>query len=89
MKIYVSRPWSSSRNASLGLCQCEKDDWRIVQKGLWTSVMSPYEERYVDVKFIGDTSGSVSIAVDEGLVPLVPCCVWSCTLDLNSFIDTD
>lgn len=55
------------RNASLGLCQCEKDDWRIVQKGLWTSVMSPYEERYVDVKFIGDTSGSVSIAVDEDL----------------------
>ncbi|KAJ6757593.1 TRANSMEMBRANE PROTEIN (DUF2215) [Salix koriyanagi] len=55
------------RNASLGLCQCEKDDWKTVQKGLWTSVMSPYEERYVDVKFIGDTSGSVSIAVDEDL----------------------
>ncbi|KAJ6877386.1 hypothetical protein NC651_030197 [Populus alba x Populus x berolinensis] len=55
------------RNASLGFCQCEKDDWRIVQKGLWTSVMSPYEERYVDVKFIGDTSGAVSIAVDEDL----------------------
>jgi hypothetical protein len=35
--------------------------------------MSPYEERYVDVKFVGDPSGSVSIAVDEGLVPLVPC----------------
>ncbi|KAG6750814.1 hypothetical protein POTOM_045329 [Populus tomentosa] len=55
------------RNASLGLCQCEKDDWRNAQKGLWTSVMSPYEERYVDVKLIGDTSGSVSIAVDEDL----------------------
>ncbi|XP_011034290.1 PREDICTED: uncharacterized protein LOC105132460 [Populus euphratica] len=55
------------RNASLGLCQCKEDDWRIVQNGLWTSVMSPYEERYVDVKFIGHTSGSVSIAVDEDL----------------------
>ncbi|CAK7341535.1 unnamed protein product [Dovyalis caffra] len=54
------------RNASLGLCQCEKDDWRTVQKGLWRSVMSPYEERYVDVKFISDTSEYVSIAVDEG-----------------------
>eukprot|EP00258_Populus_trichocarpa_P030908 XP_024446927.1 uncharacterized protein LOC7491061 isoform X6 [Populus trichocarpa] len=55
------------RNASLGLCQCEKDDWRAVQKGLWRTAMSPYEERYVDVKFVGDTSGSVSIAVDEDL----------------------
>ena len=85
----MSRPWNICRNASLGLCQCEKDDWKTVQKGLWTSVMSPYEERYVDVKFIGDTSGSVSIAVDEGLIPLAPCNAWFCTPDLNSFIDTD
>ena len=70
---FMSHPWSTRRNASLGLCQCEKDDWRAVQKGLWRTAMSPYEERYVDVKFVGDTSGSVSIAVDEGLVPLVPC----------------
>ncbi|XP_061943962.1 uncharacterized protein LOC133668209 isoform X3 [Populus nigra] len=55
------------RNASLGLCQCEKDDWRAVQNGLWRTAMSPYVERYVDVKFAGDTSGSVSIAVDEDL----------------------
>ncbi|KAG6736216.1 hypothetical protein POTOM_061056 [Populus tomentosa] len=55
------------RNASLGLCQCEKDNWMAVQKGLWRTAMSPYEERYVDVKFVGDTSGSVSIAVDEDL----------------------
>ncbi|KAG5224275.1 DUF2215 domain-containing protein [Salix suchowensis] len=34
------------------------------------TVMSPYEERYVDVNFIGDTSRSVSIAVYEGLIPL-------------------
>ncbi|KAL3565127.1 hypothetical protein D5086_033173 [Populus alba] len=55
------------RNASLGLCQCEKDNWMAVQKGLWRTAMSPYEERYVDVKFVGDTSGSVSIAVDEDI----------------------
>ncbi|KAJ6858449.1 hypothetical protein NC652_040897 [Populus alba x Populus x berolinensis] len=64
---FISHPWSSRRNASLGLCQCEKDNWRAVQKGLWRTAMSPYEERYVDVKFSGDTSGSVSIAVDEDL----------------------
>ncbi|KAG6737554.1 hypothetical protein POTOM_059082 [Populus tomentosa] len=64
---FMSHPWSTRRNVSLGLCQCEKDNWRAVQKGLWRTAMSPYEERYVDVKFSGDTSGSVSIAVDEDL----------------------
>ncbi|KDP39653.1 hypothetical protein JCGZ_02673 [Jatropha curcas] len=54
-------------NASLGLCHCEKEEWKAVQKGLWSSVMSPYEERYVDVKFIGEISGSVTIAVQEDL----------------------
>ncbi|KAI3743371.1 hypothetical protein L1987_61078 [Smallanthus sonchifolius] len=53
------------RNASLGLCQCEKDDWRSVQKGLWSSTMSPYEQRFVDVKFIGRVSGSVTVTLDE------------------------
>lgn len=28
--------------------------------------MSPYEEKYVDVKFISEISGSVSITVEEG-----------------------
>ncbi|KVI00026.1 Transmembrane protein 194 [Cynara cardunculus var. scolymus] len=46
------------RNASLGLCQCEKDDWRSIQKGFWSSVMSPYEQRFVDVKFVGGVSVS-------------------------------
>ncbi|XP_024982700.1 uncharacterized protein LOC112519028 [Cynara cardunculus var. scolymus] len=53
------------RNASLGLCQCEKDDWRSIQKGFWSSVMSPYEQRFVDVKFVGGVSGSVTITLDE------------------------
>ncbi|XVF30737.1 hypothetical protein REPUB_Repub16aG0084300 [Reevesia pubescens] len=53
------------RNASLGLCKCENDDWKGVQKGIWHTVMSPYGERYIDVKFIGDVSGSVTIAVEE------------------------
>jgi hypothetical protein len=29
--------------------------------------MSPYEDRYIDVKFIGEASGSVTVAVEEGL----------------------
>lgn len=28
--------------------------------------MSPYEDRYVDVKFIGEISGSVTVSVEEG-----------------------
>lgn len=28
--------------------------------------MSPYEDRYVDVKFIGDISGSIAVSVEEG-----------------------
>ncbi|XP_044471129.1 uncharacterized protein LOC123200081 [Mangifera indica] len=54
------------RNISLALCQCEKDEWKAIQKGgVWSSVMSPYEERYIDVKFVGGVSGSVSVAVEE------------------------
>ncbi|XP_009365256.2 uncharacterized protein LOC103955106 isoform X2 [Pyrus x bretschneideri] len=53
------------RNNTLGLCQCVEDDWKILQKGLWISVMSPYDDRYVDVKFIGKIPGSVTITVEE------------------------
>ncbi|KAI9185217.1 hypothetical protein LWI28_005353 [Acer negundo] len=54
------------RNASPGLCQCEKDEWKAIQKeGIWNYIMSPYEERYVDVKFDGKVSGLVSVAVVE------------------------
>ncbi|KAL5837384.1 hypothetical protein ACOSQ3_014553 [Xanthoceras sorbifolium] len=54
------------RNASRGLCQCEKDEWKAIQKGgIWNYVMSPYEDRYVDVKFVGKVSGPVSVAVVE------------------------
>ncbi|GJU47607.1 hypothetical protein Tco_1204873 [Tanacetum coccineum] len=40
-------------NSSIGLCQCEKDDWLSLQDGFWSSSMSPYERKYVDVKFGG------------------------------------
>ncbi|KAM5550408.1 hypothetical protein ABKV19_027527 [Rosa sericea] len=53
------------RNDSLGLCQCRNDEWKTLEKGLWESVMSPYEEKYVDVKYIGDKLGSSTITVEE------------------------
>uniref|UniRef100_A0A1J3E9Y9 Transmembrane protein 194A n=1 Tax=Noccaea caerulescens TaxID=107243 RepID=A0A1J3E9Y9_NOCCA len=53
------------RNASLGMCQCEKADWRNLQRGLWSSVMSPYDKQYIDVKFSGDSSASVTVSVAE------------------------
>uniref|UniRef100_A0A7N0TVE4 Uncharacterized protein n=1 Tax=Kalanchoe fedtschenkoi TaxID=63787 RepID=A0A7N0TVE4_KALFE len=52
-------------NASLAVCQCDKDDWKNIHKGFWTSSMSPYDERYVDVKFSGEIFGSVAITVEE------------------------
>lgn len=39
-----------------------------MQKGVWHTVMSPYDDRYIDVKFINDVSGSVTVAVEEGIV---------------------
>lgn len=52
-------------NASIGMCQCEKDTWKSVQKGIWGSIVSPYEDKYIDVKFIGDIKGSVTISAEE------------------------
>ncbi|GJV39445.1 transmembrane protein 194 [Tanacetum coccineum] len=52
-------------NSSVGLCQCEKDDWRSLQDGFWSSFMSPYERKYVDVKFGDKVTGSVTVGVDE------------------------
>ncbi|CAK9319613.1 unnamed protein product [Citrullus colocynthis] len=47
--------------------QCEDDEWKTFQKGLWSSTMSPYEVRYIDVKVISATplSGPVTIAIEE------------------------
>ncbi|KAL0346051.1 UNVERIFIED_CONTAM: Transcription factor [Sesamum radiatum] len=50
-------------NASLGLCQCESDNWESIQSGAWSSVVSPYVDRYIDVKFVNNLSGSVTVTV--------------------------
>ncbi|XP_042482131.1 uncharacterized protein LOC122062576 [Macadamia integrifolia] len=52
-------------NSSLGLCQCVKDEWRSIQKGLWSASMSPYDDRYVDVKFNGGLTDSVTVTIEE------------------------
>ncbi|CAH8364316.1 unnamed protein product [Eruca vesicaria subsp. sativa] len=53
------------RNVSLGMCQCEKSDWKNLQKGQWSFAMSPYDTQFIDVKFTGERSGLVNISVTE------------------------
>ncbi|KAL9331408.1 hypothetical protein ACSQ67_001018 [Phaseolus vulgaris] len=53
------------RNNALEWCQCEKDEWRSVKKGVWNAVMSPFETRYVDVKINGEILDSVTVALQE------------------------
>ncbi|CAL5435445.1 unnamed protein product [Camellia sinensis] len=52
-------------NASRGLCQCETDEWKTIHKELWSSVMSPYEDRYVDMKFVDKIASYVTVTVDK------------------------
>lgn len=54
------------------LCQCEKDNWRSIQDEPWSSVMPPYEQRVVDIKFVARVPyGFVTITLDEGICPHV------------------
>ncbi|GKC37273.1 hypothetical protein Tco_1049657 [Tanacetum coccineum] len=53
------------------LCQCEKEDRLSLQDGLWSSFMPPYESKYVDVKFGGKVTSSVTVGLDEGLLAVV------------------
>lgn len=52
------------RNSSLGLCQCENDSWASIQSGMWSSAISPYEDGYIDVKFVDKLSGSVTGVIE-------------------------
>lgn len=42
------------------------DEWQTLQKGQWSAVISPYENRYVDVNFKDKTSASCAISIEEG-----------------------
>jgi len=50
----------------MGLCQCENDEWKTLQKGLWSTVISPYGKRYIDVKIKDKVPGSITITIEEG-----------------------
>lgn len=75
------------------MCQCEKDAWKPVHKGIWGSMISPYEDKYIDVRF-RDVSGSVTISAEEGwwllFIPnmfLTLCFFFPLFLDINYFLD--
>ncbi|KAI3994126.1 hypothetical protein MKX01_012383, partial [Papaver californicum] len=53
------------RNASSGMCQCGKDDWKAIQYGQWNALMSPYQDRYVDLMFMDGVSVLVEVSVEE------------------------
>ncbi|XP_030517609.2 uncharacterized protein LOC115731119 [Rhodamnia argentea] len=53
------------RNSSRTLCECEKDEWKSIQKGVWSSVISPYVRRYVDVKIIDEVPSPITVSISE------------------------
>ncbi|KAK9116536.1 hypothetical protein Sjap_015483 [Stephania japonica] len=53
------------RDASLASCQCGKDDWGTLQKGNWSAFMSPYEDKYLDLKFSNELSGTLTVSIEE------------------------
>ncbi|MQL74607.1 hypothetical protein Taro_006991 [Colocasia esculenta] len=53
------------RNVSLGLCQCKQDEWKKLHKEEWVAVMSPYGDRYLDVKSDARVSGSIVVSITE------------------------
>ncbi|XP_011079262.1 uncharacterized protein LOC105162827 [Sesamum indicum] len=62
-KLYKKIQICLHNNSSLGLCQCESDNWESIQSGAWSSIVSPYVDRYIDVKFVNNLSGSVTVTV--------------------------
>ncbi|GKE54729.1 hypothetical protein Tco_1489885, partial [Tanacetum coccineum] len=53
------------KDASRGLCKCGNDESRSLQNGTWSSVMSPYEQRFIDVKYTSAVYGSVIVTLLE------------------------
>ncbi|KAI7733697.1 hypothetical protein M8C21_018675 [Ambrosia artemisiifolia] len=56
------------RNASRGLCQCKKDDWKFIRRGSREFLLSPYEHKFVDVKFNSEVFGFVTVTIKEDLL---------------------
>ncbi|KAL3841069.1 hypothetical protein ACJIZ3_025660 [Penstemon smallii] len=64
-KSYKKIKICSHSNSSLGLCKCDEDNWESIQNGIWTSTISPFENRYIDVKFVNNFSGTMSVGIQE------------------------
>ncbi|URE30080.1 hypothetical protein MUK42_26143 [Musa troglodytarum] len=54
-------------NASTSLCQCEEEKWESLRDNQWSSVISPYDDRYIDVKIIDKISTSLAVSLEEEL----------------------
>ncbi|XP_042437681.1 uncharacterized protein LOC122023574 isoform X1 [Zingiber officinale] len=53
------------RNVSMGLCQCNEEVWESLQHGQWSSVISPYEDRYIDINTDDKMSIALTVSLDE------------------------
>ncbi|KAG7655794.1 NEMP family [Arabidopsis suecica] len=49
-KLHLKIQVCVHRNATLGMCHCEKSNWKNLQS---SSVISPYDKQYIDVRFTG------------------------------------
>lgn len=50
----------------MGLCQCKEEVWESPQQGQWSSVISPYEDRYIDINTDDKMSIALTVSLDEG-----------------------
>lgn len=57
------------RNASLGLGQCLQNEWKALEKGSWTALMSPFETKFIDIRMPGMFFDSLTISVEEEFLP--------------------
>lgn len=64
------------RNASLGLGQCLQNEWKALDKGSWTALMSPFETKFIDIRMPGTLFDSLTISVEETEKHNICCFVW-------------
>jgi len=57
------------RNASLAFGQCLQNEWKALEKGLWTGLMSPFETKFIDIRMPGTLFDSLTISVEEEFRP--------------------
>ncbi|KAJ3674785.1 hypothetical protein LUZ60_005401 [Juncus effusus] len=53
------------RNASMGLCGCETENWQSLHNAQWNAATSPFEKRYIDIKLKDQISTSFSLSISK------------------------